>query len=165
MIIRTLILAAALVAPLAVAESPDPVATVDDLDWMVGRWVGEGLGGQIEEIIQAPIAGAMPSTFRLTRPDKVGFYEFILYENTNDGVQLLLHHFSPGMQRWEDEPVTFDLVELKESSALFAERDDEEEKSRLFYERTDNAMTAELIELRDGEDVVTARFRYTLAED
>ena len=131
---------------------------------MVGRWVGEGLGGQIEEIMMPAAGGAMPCMFRMTSPDgsKVGFYEFILYENTDEGVQILLHHFSPGLRRWEDDAVAFDLVELEENRALFAERDDEEENTRLRYVRDGDALVAELIEERDGEDAVTARFSYTL---
>lgn len=142
-------------------------ATVEDLDWMVGRWVGEGLGGAIEEVFLPPAGGAMPCTFRLMSDDgsEVKFYEFILFENTEEGVQILLHHFSPGMKRWEDEPVAFDLVELDAQSVLFAERGDDKERTRLRYMREGDALTARLIEERDGEDVVTARFDFTLSED
>jgi len=141
-----------------------PPYRVDDLDWMVGRWVGQGLGGTIEEVMLPASGGAMPCVFRLLSPDgsEVRFYEFVLYENTEEGVQILLHHFSPGLARWEDEAVAFDLVELDERRALFAEREDSEEETRLSYERTDDRLVAELIERQDGEDVVTARFSYTL---
>ncbi len=165
--LRTLALVALLVAPLAHAEPEAPIATVDDLDWMVGSWAGEGLGGRIEETVEVPAGGAMHSTFRLSSPDgtQVGFYEFMLYENTEAGVQLLVHHFSPGMRRWEDTPAAFDLVELDDQSVLFAERDDEEEHSRLQYEREGDTLRAKLIEERDGEDVVTARFAFSLVSD
>ncbi len=159
--------ACVLLTPALVSAEPAPPPTVDDLSWMVGRWVGEGLGGKIEEVFLPPLGGAMPCTFRLTSPDgtKAGFYEFILVENTAEGVQMLLHHFSPNMKRWEDEPVAFDLVELDGQSVLFAERDDEEEHTRLHYEREGDALRARLIEERDGEDVVTARFAFTLVDD
>jgi len=158
-------LAAATVRPAsgddAGADGPAE-ATVADLSWMVGSWAGDGFGGRIEEVILPASNGAMPATFRAARGGVVGFYEFILFEQEGDGVVMRLHHFSPGMKRWEDEPVAFDLVELGEGYALFAERDDEVERTRLRYERAGDTLTAELIELREGEDKVTARFGFTL---
>ena len=112
-------------------SAPEPIeATVADLDWMVGSWAGDGFGGRIEEVVLPPSNGAMPMTFRAARGGVVGFYEFILCEQEGDGVVMRIHHFSPGMKRWEDEPVTYDLVELGETSALFTEREDEAERSR-----------------------------------
>jgi len=137
-------------------------ATVADLEWMVGSWAGDGFGGRIEEVFLPPSNGAMPVTFRAARGGVVGFYEFILCEQEGDGVVMRLHHFSPGMKRWEDEPVTLDLVELGETSALFAERDDAEERSRLSYVRKDRTLDVKLIEEHDGADKVTASFRFTL---
>jgi len=139
-------------------------ATVADLAWMVGAWAGDGLGGRVEEVVQPPHSGAMPAMFRAMRDGRVRFYEFILFENEGGGVVVRLHHFSPGLKRWEDEPVTFDLVETSENGALFAERGDTIERTRLRYERRGDTLSAELIETRDGEDRVTAAFRYTLGE-
>ena len=161
------VLAAGVLMSLCVAAEPEAPAphTVDDLDWMVGRWVGTGLGAEVEEVFMPARAGTMPCAFRVYKGDRPGFYEFMLYENTAEGVQISMHHFSPGLRRWEDTPVVFDLQSIDGTTALFAERDDEVEHTRLKYVREGDTMRAELIDLVDGEDKVTAAFDYTLADD
>ena len=162
---KSLILLSVLVQmTLAAPPEPSP-ARVADLTWMVGVWTGDGLGGAIEEAVFPALGGAMPSTFRLVRDGDPVFYEFMLYEDTDAGVRLRLHHFNPGLTRWEDEPVEFLAARVREGEAIFEEKADTEERSRLRYTRQGNTLRAELTELRDGRDTVTARFVYTLADD
>jgi hypothetical protein len=163
MVLTSLALAGAALALAPPASSDSP--TVADLDWMVGRWQGTGLGGDIEEIFLPARGGAMPATFRLVRGERVVFYEFILVEQTEAGVEMRLHHFNPGMTRWEEEPVVFDLAEVREGEAIFTKRDDEAEESRLTYRRTGDELKVELSELRAGERAVTARFSFHLTQE
>jgi hypothetical protein len=154
----------------------EPLAhTLDNMSWMVGTWRGAGLDGEIEEVFLEPRAGAIPAFFRLVHPGEDGaetatFYEFILVEQNEVGdgdgaegtrprITYRLHHFNPGLSRWEDEPVEFELIRLTGSEALFKEVGDTEENSRLRYRRTGDTMTAELIE-RGKVDEVKARFEY-----
>lgn len=144
-------------------SGPEPLR-LDRLDWLVGRWAGEGLGGEIEEVFLPAKGSAMPATFRLVRGDRAVFYEFILLEETPTGVEMRLHHFNPGMTRWEEDPLVFDLTGLDGTSAVFAERDDEIEETRLSYRRVGDELTVELTELREGERRVTARFSFRLIQ-
>ena len=158
------------------AVTGEPLAhTLDNMSWMVGTWRGAGLGGEIEEVFLEPRAGAIPAVFRLVHPGENGsetatFYEFTLVEQNEVGdgdnaegmrprITYRLHHFNPGLSRWEDEPVEFELIRLTDSEALFKEIGDTEEYSRLRYRRTGDTMTAELIE-RGKVDEVKARFEY-----
>ena len=164
-----------------------------ELHWMVGDWIGEGLGGRVEERILPPAGGAMPAVFRLVHGDKVVFYEFFLIEATgpadnggsvadnsggeaetgavdpSGGVQLLIHHFNPGMQRWEDQPVAFDLTEVSTGasasadgpSALFVQRNDPESQTHLrYFVDGEGRLGVELSKIREGIRQTTATFAF-----
>jgi hypothetical protein len=46
-------------------DAARPKAKIADLAWIQGRWVGEGLGGTVEEIWSPPIGDSMLGMFRL----------------------------------------------------------------------------------------------------
>lgn len=146
-------------------SAAQPIAAETDglsaLRWMAGAWVNCDAESCSEEIILPPQGGAMPGIFRLTQGDRVGFYEFFLIEQTDAGVQLRIHHFHPGMSRWEDEPVTLDLLECAGQQAVFAERNDPEEQTHLTYARSEHGMLVTLSELVGGERKEVLRFEYT----
>lgn len=150
----------------ASTESLIPLARADArfeaLAFLSGNWRGAGLGGVCEESVFPPAAGGMAGMFRYHPERGPGFTEFYVFEPGPDGegIQFLLHHFSPGLRRWEDVPVTFDLVESGPGLARFAERDDADEASELVYRRTGDTLVVELSELREGTRAVVARFDY-----
>ena len=47
------------------AESPK--AKIADLDWYVGRWVGKGFGGDLEENIGPAMGNSMIGSFRMVQ--------------------------------------------------------------------------------------------------
>lgn len=91
----------ALLAPLPAAASPRN-ATIDDAAWLAGRWVGEGLGGQVEEVWSPPAGGQMVGHFRLVRNGAPAFYELCLIDVTADGIRLRVKHFNPDFTGWEE---------------------------------------------------------------
>lgn len=97
----------------APAPAGDDALRLHHLAFLTGVWTGHGLGGEIEEFFLPPKAGAMVGHFRLFRDGDVVFYEYILIEQTDAGVEMRLHHFNPGMTRWEDEPVLFELASVE----------------------------------------------------
>jgi hypothetical protein len=138
--------------------APEP-HTIADTAFLAGAWRGEALGGIATELVLPPDAGAMTAVFRLNRDGRIAFYEFILIEQTGDGVQMLIHHFDPGMSRWEDDPVAFDLIEASDDAAVFAERSDAEENTLLRYTRDGDELLAELVN-RAGDTESVTPFRY-----
>src|SRR5690606_30910946 len=71
-------LAAQEVRHLAAGQAPG-AATIADVAWLEGRWVGEGLGGAAEETYSPPAGGAMIGAFRSLKADgQPNFYEFVL---------------------------------------------------------------------------------------
>ncbi|RYY34034.1 MAG: hypothetical protein EOP59_16885, partial [Sphingomonadales bacterium] len=52
-------------------------ATIADAAWLAGRWVGEGLGGQVEESWSPAMGGQMAGHFTLVQDGKPVFYELM----------------------------------------------------------------------------------------
>lgn len=91
------------------------------LDWLVGRWVGTGLGGECEEVFFPPWNDSMTGSFRFASEGKVVFSEFFSLVRTETGMVLRLKHFHPDMKSWEekDETTDFELIRVDEDAVWF----------------------------------------------
>lgn len=145
--------------PLAAAE--EPAASVDDLAWFAGTWVGTIGGDPIEVAWLEPAGGAIVGVFRWIKQGEVYLYELLAIRPDPDGggLVLALKHFGADLRGWEaqDESVIFDLVEAGDGRAVFAQRG---RPTRLTY-RLDgpDRLTATLETERGGQPVVM-EFRY-----
>jgi len=103
------------------AESPP--AGLEQLDWLVGQWKGEGVrGAPAMENWLAPMGGVMVGT--LVQEDAEGaimFTEHLYLMQENGTVVLRLKHFNADLTGWEekDDMVTFRLIALEECAAYF----------------------------------------------
>lgn len=95
-------------------------ANIADADWLAGRWVGEGLGGQIEETWAPAAGGQMIGHFQLVKDGKPAFYEIMLLDVQPKGLRLRVKHFNADFTAWEDktewhsfEPVAVEPGRLK----------------------------------------------------
>lgn len=103
-------------------DEASPAARLDDIRWLAGYWVGEGLGGQSADLIAPPAGGQMMGVFRQLKPDGAPrFYEFYLFAEENDSLVLRIKHFTPEMTGWEEkaEYVEFPLVRVEERAVYF----------------------------------------------
>lgn len=94
--------------------------TPQDLAWLVGMWKGQR-GDDIIEEHWSIGGGAIMGMYRWQKGDSNWFYELMLIEAHEHGVELRLKHFYPGLKGWEekDEAVTFLLVHLEAHKAIF----------------------------------------------
>jgi uncharacterized protein YndB with AHSA1/START domain len=94
---------------------------LSSLDWLVGRWVGTGLGGECEEVFLPPWNGSMTGTFRFASEGKVVFSEFFSLIQKEDGAVLRLKHFHPDMKSWEekDDTTNFELIRIDKHTIWF----------------------------------------------
>ena len=94
---------------------------LSDIDWLVGRWVGTGLGGECEEVFLPPWNGSMTGTFRFASEGKIVFSEFFSLIQTEDGAVLRLKHFHPNMKSWEekDDTTDFELIRIDKHTIWF----------------------------------------------
>ncbi|MGH7550314.1 MAG: DUF6265 family protein [Gemmatimonadota bacterium] len=157
----TMLMFVSLCTPLQVrsqdAGSAGP--TVQDLAWMAGRWAGESGGRTFEEYWSAPAYGQMTGMFRWMEKGAVQFTELLTIETGTAGPILLIRHFGPGLEPWEEESVWFDLVEVAARRAVFG-AEEEDGPTTLIYESADpDSLTALLEKPRQGETSRT-EFRY-----
>ena len=95
----------ALAVAAAVPASAQAPATIDQAAWLAGRWVGEGLGGQVEETWAPAAGGQMVGHFQLVRGGKPVFYELLLLDVQPNGLRMRVKHFNPDFTAWEDKAV------------------------------------------------------------
>jgi hypothetical protein len=119
----------AVVLAFALAAAPsvlaDPCPSVDQLGWIAGRWLGKLGEADVEEMVGPPMGGTMVGTFRAVDPPKEGepggalrvsFYELFSIEQSDEGPNLVLLHFHPGLIGWEEKghPLVFRCVDAGE---------------------------------------------------
>jgi hypothetical protein len=115
-------------APLAASEtrSREPgaaaaKATLDDVDWLVGEWVGDGISGPAREVYSPPMGGAIAGHFIQQRDSGIWFYELVTIVQQGDTLVYRLKHFNADLTGWEDtgEVVEFPLVTVENDAVHF----------------------------------------------
>ena len=98
-----------------------PKASVEEMAWLTGNWVGEAFGGLAEDIWSEPLGGAMVGIFRSVVEGEVGFYELFTISEKEGSLVMRLKHFSPELLGWEEknEVQEFRLVKIDKGSAWF----------------------------------------------
>ncbi len=94
-------------------SAPPSSARIEDLDFLVGRWVGEAFGGTAEEAWTPILGGQMLGTFRLVQDGAPVFSEHMLLAVLDGRPALRLKHFDPQLVGWEEKDgfVEFDLLD------------------------------------------------------
>jgi hypothetical protein len=106
----------------AAPNAVSPAAQLTDLEWLVGEWVGEGLGGQAIEAWSSPAGGQMAGHFRQARADgSIWFYELMTVAQTGASLELRLKHFNADLTGWEDKAhvVSFRLIGVESEAWYF----------------------------------------------
>lgn len=135
----------ALLTGLLLPPEQDPVepapqsASLEDLDWITGRWQRGGSAELLEEAWNEPIGNCMTGAFRWLKEGEGWVYEFMLIEQTEKGITFYLRHFGPGAVAWEpvDEPIDFPLKSIGEREVIF-EHPERDKMKRLIYRRPDD---------------------------
>lgn len=138
--------------------------SIESLAFMGGHWVGEGLGGRIEEGWFPPRDGNMVGVFRLSGAERgLSVMESLMIEQEGERVVYRFRHFGKGMKAWEDndKPLTFHLVEVSDGRAVFDAPDRAQKPARLVYAVADGRMTVDVVSLKtDGSEDESFRVEY-----
>lgn len=96
-------------------------ATINDVSWISGYWVGEAFDGQTEEVWTPPLGNSMMGSFKLVVDGKIEFYEFCTISEENETLYFRLKHFHNDLKGWEekDERLTAQLVKIEKNKAYF----------------------------------------------
>ena len=107
--------------------------TLNDINFLDGRWKGNFNGGTIEASWTAPEGNNIVGFIRMIKDDKPTLYELFAFEQTEKGPVAHVKHFKPGMISLEEKEVsdTYNFIEAKKNQALF-EKDDA--SVRIIYE-------------------------------
>lgn len=139
-------------------ESEDAPAvenpTIEDLAWIAGTWSTDLADQVLEERWSPPMANAMAGSFRWARDGEVWLYEFLLIEETADGIFYYLRHFGPGSLGWEerDAPLAYRLDSLAPNRAEFASVDDADDS--FVFSREGDELTIEIVSAQDSKRFV-----------
>jgi hypothetical protein len=97
-----------------------PPATIADLAWLEGRWIGDMPEGPVEHLILGPKFGQMPGFVRAVNPRGVIFYEISVFAQAGDSVTVRVKHFTPQLAGWEARDAYIDrpLVD-RDAKTLF----------------------------------------------
>ncbi len=103
------------------ADAKPAQAELSELKFLVGRWVGTGLGGECEEVFLPVWNDTMTGSFRYARDGKLVFSEYFSFHKSDEGVVLRLKHFHPDLVGWEEKDgmVKFPLIKVEEKAAYF----------------------------------------------
>ena len=103
------------------AGEKSPPATLADMAWLTGHWMGEAFGGTIEELWTAPAGKDMSGMYRLLKGGKTIFYELMLVTEVNGSLEFRLKHFNADLSGWEEKAdvISFPLVAKRDGAMLF----------------------------------------------
>ncbi|TRD11441.1 hypothetical protein FGU71_05930 [Erythrobacter insulae] len=100
-----------------------PAATLDQLDWLVGQWAGDGIqGAPAMESWLPETGGTMVGTFvQETSGGAIMFTEHMYLMEEGGSLVLRLKHFNADLTGWEekDDMLTFRLVAIEPCAAYF----------------------------------------------
>lgn len=98
-----------------------PKAGISDAAWLAGRWVGEGFGAVVEEVMSPPAGNAMIGHFRMADKDGPSFYEIVQIREERGSLVYRVKHFHPDLKGWEekDKTVDFPLVAVSRDALYF----------------------------------------------
>ncbi len=114
--------------------SQSPAASLKDVAFMQGHWLGNFNGGPIEAFWAAPAGDNLTGFMRMMKDDKVTMYEMLVFEQTSNGPIVLVKHFKPGLIALEEKEISdrYRFIEAKKNEALFEKQDG---SVRIIYEK------------------------------
>lgn len=102
-------------------EQTAPRASLADVAWLQGHWIGSMPEGPVEQFNLSPVFGHMPGFVRAITPKNVMFYEISLIAQVGDSISVRVKHFTPELEGWEAREAYIDrpLVERDSRNLYF----------------------------------------------
>jgi hypothetical protein len=132
-----------------------PAATVDQLAWLAGSWVGEAMGDRVTETYSAPLGGRITGHFSAgDGKGGVSFTDLVDYVPVGRSIAYRVRHFAPDMTGWEDKtgkPVVFPLVAIEGARWYF---------DGMTIDRTGRDTFTMWVRIGEGEKAQDTPFRF-----
>jgi hypothetical protein len=95
-------------------------ASLDDLDFMTGRWQRSNADGIAEEWWMEPRGNTKVAAFRWAKGDQLITVELVIISQEEDGIFLRFKHYGAQFDPWEkDEANTYRLERLEDNAVYF----------------------------------------------
>lgn len=142
---------------LVLGVSTTHASELEKLGWLAGHWVSPD--GAAEEVWLEPKGGTMSGSFRWVFPNGNVVLEYMVIEQTEDGITFRFKHYNPNFEPWEKgEPNTYRVIAIEDHSVSF-ERVSENDKAPLKYRYSRQDDMLEFMGEGDsGEDPLVLRF-------
>ncbi len=133
-------------------------ASINDVSWIAGYWVGEAFGGHTEEVWTTPLGNSMMGSFKLVVNGNVEFYELCTISEENETLYFRLKHFHNNLKGWEekDERLQAQLVKIEENKVYF--------EDFTFEKVTENELNIYVVFTNDTGHEEEMKFNYKLKE-
>lgn len=134
--------------------SKNRAASIQQLAFMTGHWIGTIDGEPVEEAWSTPAGGVITGFFRWLKNGEVYLYEFPAIETEGKTLVLRIKHFNAGLVGWEerDQAAEFGLEWMKKLEVAFRQRDTEEFR-RIIYRRVDKDTLVAIMQMNpDGSE-------------
>ena len=112
-------LALSLLPMLSTSVYAGPPATVADLSWMTGNWVGALGPNQLEENWIGGEGSSIAAMVRMTGNDATSMFEMITIEEVDGSLVLQIQQWDPGMAPRTEGAQKMELEEIGENSVKF----------------------------------------------
>jgi len=136
--------------PVRTGAAPPPIpATLADVAFLAGHWVGGDPGDLSEEVWSAPEGDSMVGMWRYVAKGRTRIYEILTLTAEGAGVVLRIRHFDPKLVAREekDRAVELALVAKGPREAVFEGPEyDVKGTVRLTYRRGDDDSLAAVLE-------------------
>lgn len=86
---------------LKTAGQTAPRASLADVAWLEGHWIGSMPEGPVEQFNLKPMFGHLPGFVRAVNPKGAIFYEISLIAEVGDSLSVRVKHFTPELEGWE----------------------------------------------------------------
>ncbi|VXC66685.1 conserved exported hypothetical protein [Sphingomonas sp. T1] len=98
-----------------------PRATIADMAWIEGHWIGDMPDGPVEHVLLSPRFGQLPGFVRALAPQILAFYEIGVFAEIGHSLTLRVKHFTPELAGWEAQAAYIDrpLVDRNSTSFYF----------------------------------------------
>ena len=104
-------------------STQSPEASVSDMDWFVGLWVGEVFGGVVEHRVMKAHKGHMPGLVRLRSgdTDDVFLYELSSFIEVGNTITYRIRHFGADLVANQERAEFIDrpLIRMEDGNAYF----------------------------------------------
>lgn len=132
-----------LAVPAVPAIAAEPEASVSDLAWLAGSWVGRQGDTEMEEYWTTPAGGMLVGMHRDVRPGRPAFFEFLRIAEGEDGIAYL------AMPAGRAPATAFRLLSISERKVVF-ENPAHDFPQRILYRLDDDGVLHARIEGTEG---------------